>query len=416
MLRTDDALGYAVIDVETTGLRPSRHDRVIEVGIVHLDPAGAITGEWTTLVNPERDLGPQHIHGITAADVRHAPAFGEIAGSVANLLRGRIVSAHNLPFDLRFVTHEFGRLGMTTPLSDDHGVCTMSWAAHFLPDAPRTLPGCCAMADIPLNGHHDALIDARAAAELLRHYITRTGTVTPWHHLFTIASKASWGQISDTGAAWVRRGVSAERDSHFLSRILDRMPRVTQPAADSYLALLDQALIDHHISASEADALVELASDLGLQRADAERLHLDYLTALAQAALADGVVTDAERQELHLVTTLLGLPPEHADQALEQASKETHPAIARFTLEPGDLVVFTGEMDGDRQTWEARARQAGYVPHSNITKKVRLLIAADPDSLSGKARKARSYGIPIVTPDSFARMITQVGRTSPRSK
>ncbi|HCM50934.1 MAG TPA: hypothetical protein DIS91_10455, partial [Microbacterium sp.] len=27
---------------------------------------------------------------------------------------------------------------------------------------------------------------------------------------------------------------------------------------------------------------------------------------------------------------------------------------------------------------------------------VRLVVAADPDSLSGKARKARDYGIPIV--------------------
>ncbi|GII59244.1 hypothetical protein Pth03_76330 [Planotetraspora thailandica] len=77
MLRTSDALGYAVIDVETTGLRPFWHDRVVEVGIVHLDPAG----EWTTLVDPERDLGPQHIYGITAADIRHAPTFGEIAGA-----------------------------------------------------------------------------------------------------------------------------------------------------------------------------------------------------------------------------------------------------------------------------------------------------------------------------------------------
>ncbi|MEF2254696.1 BRCT domain-containing protein [Microbacterium schleiferi] len=31
-----------------------------------------------------------------------------------------------------------------------------------------------------------------------------------------------------------------------------------------------------------------------------------------------------------------------------------------------------------------------------MTKKVRLVVAADPDSLSGKAPKARDYGIPIV--------------------
>ena len=62
---TDDvagADGYAVVDVETTGLRPSWSDRVVEIGVVHLDSAGAVTGEWSTLVNPGRDLGPQQLH------------------------------------------------------------------------------------------------------------------------------------------------------------------------------------------------------------------------------------------------------------------------------------------------------------------------------------------------------------------
>ncbi|WP_198410963.1 hypothetical protein [Cryobacterium sp. TMT1-3] len=36
--------------------------------------------------------------------------------------------------------------------------------------------------------------------------------------------------------------------------------------------------------------------------------------------------------------------------------------------------------------------------------KVTLLVAADPDSLSGKARKARDYGIPIVGETAMARL------------
>ncbi|MGO4103389.1 hypothetical protein AB4Y63_05505 [Leifsonia sp. YAF41] len=32
-----------------------------------------------------------------------------------------------------------------------------------------------------------------------------------------------------------------------------------------------------------------------------------------------------------------------------------------------------------------------------MTKKVKLVVAADLDSLSGKARKARDYGIPVVS-------------------
>jgi DNA polymerase III subunit epsilon len=34
-----------------------------------------------------------------------------------------------------------------------------------------------------------------------------------------------------------------------------------------------------------------------------------------------------------------------------------------------------------------------------------VLVAADPDSMSGKARKAAQYGIPVVHPAAFLRML-----------
>ncbi|MFB4273465.1 exonuclease domain-containing protein [Nonomuraea sp. GTA35] len=399
-------LGYAVIDLETTGLRPSWHDRIVEVAVVLLDPLGRVIREWSTLVNPERDLGPQHIHGITAADVRHAPAFKDIVGTLADLLWGRALVAHNLRFDLGFLRSEFDRAGSPIPDLGAIGICTMTEAVRFLPAAPRTLAGCCAVADISLDGHHDALIDARATASLLRHYLELAHPNSPWSHLLHNATALSWPAVRRTGTAPVRRGVSVERDTHFLARILDRLPRASDTVrADPYFALLDQVLLDHHISATEADALIALAAHLDLSRADAIRLHHEYLNALAQAAKADGIVTPAERHELDLVAALLDLPPVSVDSALASGHASQHPsASGGFRLRPGDLVVFTGAMEGERETWEERARQAGYIPHANITKRVRLLIAADPDSMSGKARKARAYGIPIVTPDAFTRM------------
>lgn len=39
------------------------------------------------------------------------------------------------------------------------------------------------------------------------------------------------------------------------------------------------------------------------------------------------------------------------------------------------------------------------------------LVAADPDSLSGKERKARDYGIPVVTEDGFARLLAEYQRS-----
>ncbi|GAA3446388.1 3'-5' exonuclease [Planomonospora venezuelensis] len=352
------------------------HRRSALAGPLHGEDggAGAGTGAGTGCGGPRRKV-PERAPAPRTASQAAARARTDPAATLTTLLRGRVPVAHNLPFDLGFLSHEFQRLGVSTPLHHDLGVCTMTEATRFLPDAPRNLAGCCAVADIPLDGHHDALVDAHAAAGLLRHYLTLTGPTPPWRSLLADAARASWPGLPDTGTPWVRRGVSAERDSHFLTRILDRLPRVPEPAAaDSYLALLDQALLyqallDRHVSASEADALVRLTADLGLTRADAERLHRDYLTALAHAALADGVVTDAERQEIDLVASLLGLPGDAADEALDRASQKPSPALSRFQLNPGDLVVFTGEMDDGRETWENRARRAGYVPHPGVTKK-----------------------------------------------
>lgn len=64
--------GYAVVDVETTGLFSAGQDRIAEIAVVLVDPDGKVEDSWATLVNPGRDLGAQHIHGIRAADARHA--------------------------------------------------------------------------------------------------------------------------------------------------------------------------------------------------------------------------------------------------------------------------------------------------------------------------------------------------------
>ncbi|WP_106506154.1 exonuclease domain-containing protein [Brachybacterium timonense] len=61
--------GYTVIDLETTGFSPKKHHRVIELGVVHVSPTGQIEDEWSTLVNPGRDISNSHVHEITASHV-----------------------------------------------------------------------------------------------------------------------------------------------------------------------------------------------------------------------------------------------------------------------------------------------------------------------------------------------------------
>ncbi|MGW2090690.1 exonuclease domain-containing protein [Promicromonospora sukumoe] len=421
--------GYAVVDVETTGLFPGGHDRIAEIAIVQVDPDGQVEDTWATLVNPGRDLGPQQIHGISASDARHAPTFDDIAGLVAELLRGRTFVAHNAQFDRRFVWHAFAGTGYDVPLIAPTTLCTMRTGAQLFPTAPRSLAGACFHHGVTLDSAHEALSDARAAADLLRIYLAGGArhVVPGWDDVVELAATTPWPLIPATGAAPVRRGIASERDTHFLARLAAaRTLPITTWEKEEYLELVDRALLDRHISAREHDQLAELCAQLGIGRQEAGVLHREYLAGLAAVAWADGVLDPAEVTDFLAVAGMLEVPTTDAQRILEPptptspdttssvvaAETGSNSATSRFTLAPGDLVVFTGAMDEPRDVWERRAGAAGLVPHPAVTKKVRLVVAADPDSMSGKARKAASYGITVVSEVGFARILDGLVRST----
>ncbi|MET7750412.1 exonuclease domain-containing protein [Micromonospora sp. NPDC005367] len=398
---------YAVIDVETTGLRASWHDRVVEVAVVHVDGIGRITDEWCSLVNPDRDLGQQLIHGISAAEARRAPRFDQVAGHLAGMLRGRVLVAHNLIFDAQFLNAEYQRAGFHPPLDHTPGLCTMRLASHFLPWVGRSLHDCCRAAGLRPYEAHSALHDARAAAQLLTHYLAAAGSPPPWAAAVTAAAELTWPAIATHPVVAVQRRAAGQQEQHFLARLVDRLPRLHEPQGDAYMDMLDQALLDRHISATEADALVAAAEALGLARVDVEHLHRTYLASLAGIALEDGVLTSDERHDLDQVAGLLGLQQSDVDKALA-AGTTAIPQQRRphaFTLQTGDIVVFTGAMEPPRWEWEEEAEAAGLRVGNTVTKKTCLLVAADPDTMSGKAKKAQQYGIPIVHPTAYQKLL-----------
>jgi DNA polymerase-3 subunit epsilon len=74
-------------------------------------------------------------------------------------------------------------------------------------------------------------------------------------------------------------------------------------------------------------------------------------------------------------------------------------------------VCFTGQLSGtiggntiSRDLAETLAKNAGLMVTSNVTKKLDLLVIADPNTQSSKAKKAREYGIRILSDMVFWRM------------
>jgi DNA polymerase-3 subunit epsilon len=397
------APGFAVIDFETTGLAPGAHDRVVEVAVVHVDAHGVVEGRWDTLVNPGRDLGPQHIHRIRAADILDAPTFAQIVPRLLELLAGRVIVAHNASFDLRFLSAELDRAGVWG-MPSVTSLCTMQLAREHLPGAGRSLADCCDALDIVLDDAHRASSDAFATAQLLAAYIQASSDHETWSRALSEALGSTWPAFSGAAAEWLPRELSDGEAGgrSFLERITVKMPEYAGPAEClDYLALLDRCLIDRAISAHEAHALVALAEASGISRETCEALHLEYFDQLTEIAWGDAILTVSEAADLIQVADLLGLATGTIERALAERTPSTGQTKtatpAQFALAAGDLIVLTGDMARPRPDWEAHLVTLGFTPHGAVTKKVRLVVAADPDSLSGKARKARDYGIPIVS-------------------
>lgn len=405
--------GFAVVDVETTGLYPW-NDRVVEVAVVHVSSDGRLTGEFSTLINPGRDVGPTSIHGIRAADILQAPSFAQAAATLWQLLDGRVLVAHNVPFDSRFLEAEFNRCGVRMP--PPPLMCTMELASYYLPKLPgRNLAACCAAANITLEQWHSALDDARAAALLLTCYrAAHRQLPVSWALALQQAARASWipapGYAEFRPLTRIQQTMAAAAQRPPLADFVGRLPRGATAELDSYLDVLDRVIEDRIIDDDEIAELSALATELGLTQDGAIQAHHDYLRHLATAAWRDRIITDLEHADLLDVARLLGVPPDDALAILGQAQDTSRQSgrLWQTDLEPGARIVLTGDMSTGKEELKALAQTAGLRVTSAVSGKTALLVAADPWSQSGKAQAARQMGVRTVTEQVFLYYLEQI--------
>lgn len=405
---TDRYRGFAVVDVETTGLHPDYHHRVVELAIVSLGPDGQRETDWSTLINPERDVGATHVHGLTASDLVDAPRFADVASDVIEQLAGRVLVAHNLRFDVAFIASELSRLG--ADLGVTNGVCTLGLASRFGILGPRDLQSCCDVLGVELTDHHSALGDAITVAQILRAYAKLAGGLEPLVAADPVRD-APWPSFPGSRPPLARGAPRPPRTTlaHFVAGLPPgpELNVVDQEAAVEYLALLDRVLEDRSISAEELAALSTLATAWGLDQKDVRAMHWSYIEGVRRAAWADGRLTNEEKQDLLRVTQLLSLDAS-VSEALTAGLDAFQPSAAPLA---GITVCFTGasvcSVGGrplNRADQMRLAAEAGASVVDTLTKKVDLLVLADPASMSGKAKKAAEYGVRRVAERVFWRM------------
>lgn len=154
---------FAVVDVETAN---SDVSSICQIGIVVYEN-GRLTESWSSLVNPQTDFDWMNIfvHGIDEDMVADAPTLDELKPTLERLFTDTVVCSYSA-FDRRAIGKNYPEMVQNYPWLDIMRVARYTWREKFfnhgygLANVTETL-------GIMMDKHHDALSDAKAAAEVL---------------------------------------------------------------------------------------------------------------------------------------------------------------------------------------------------------------------------------------------------------
>ena len=411
---------FSVIDIETTGFSKS-YDRIIELAIIRINESGNVIDTYETLINPERDVGPSHIHGISASDVINAPKFDVISKQLIPIIDNSILVSHNKAFDLGFLTREFQRLDKSFP--DFYGICTLNLSKVLFPELPsRKLKILCEYLDILVENAHVAYEDCLATSQLFTKmyetYCFDYGKQN-FYESFIVGNKfiAPKKVVLNKKIKFKRSDakISKQKNDSQIKELLNRIPdtyKSSEYNISEYLNLLDRILEDRLITKEEITEIESYANIHEISSANLVKIHGEYFRRLVRFYLSDKILSNAEILDLEKVGDLLQINRDEQNMIieLEKAELDLNKQESSVNLEnfKDKSICFTGQLlskiNGviiSRETAHSLALEKGMIVRKGVTKKLDYLIVADPNTQSGKATKARKYGIKILAEPVF---------------
>jgi DNA polymerase-3 subunit epsilon len=159
-----------VLDTETTGMDPTKGDRMVEIGCIEL-VNHMPTGKGLQLyINPECEIPEDAIavHGITNEFVADKPTFSEVYSEFIDFIGkdSRLV-IHNAEFDMKFINYQLGQVGHPA-ISWSRVIDTLAMARKKFPGSPANLDALCRRFSIDNTErtYHGALLDSELLAEV----------------------------------------------------------------------------------------------------------------------------------------------------------------------------------------------------------------------------------------------------------
>ena len=161
---------FVVFDIETTGLSKET-ESITEIGAVKVVD-GKIIDRFSTFVNPERPIPAEitKLTGITNEMVADAPVITEILPRFLEFCQDAVLVAHNANFDTGFIRLNAERkcgIEVKNTVLD-----TLELSRSLLPELKKhKLDIICEQLGVSLEGHHRAVNDAEATAEVFLKFI-----------------------------------------------------------------------------------------------------------------------------------------------------------------------------------------------------------------------------------------------------
>lgn len=169
---------YVVLDIETTGTHPIRHE-IIEIGAVYIEN-GKEVKQFNQLVCPKEAIS-NYITSITGIDnemVQDAPKIEEVMPQFLEFCEDVPLIGHNIVlFDYRMLKAHANKLGYAF---EKKGLDTLTISRRMLDQLPsRKLGALCEYYHISLEHAHRAYDDAYATYELFRNLQNEFEQIAP---------------------------------------------------------------------------------------------------------------------------------------------------------------------------------------------------------------------------------------------
>jgi len=417
---------FSLIDLETTGL--FKNDRIVEISIRKVDFQGNEIEHLNTLVNPERDVGPQSIHKISALDVQNAPVFSELVGNILSIIDNSVLVGHNINgFDIKFLSREFEKAGLNFIYNEENTLDSLRFAKElkYPLKLEKLYKSIVKGSSIKKINFHNASEDTKALLNIFK-----TNDFKNWV-LRQQVTPIFFEDIPEKSKSLTTRGEGLESVSSFIEsikyseKIIDL--EFDEFNLNQYSIALQSYIEDKEVSDEEILKIQEFVSEFNISIDEARQIHKHILDTYTDIALLDSKITDEEMYKLRQISKLLGIE-NYLEESIENSSNnniknklldKTISVLplkreSNFYIEDlkGKLVCFTGDIlvvssgqEYDKDGLTSVSKNKGINISSTLNKKVDILVAQDVFSQSSKIQKAKNYGIRILDSNDFARKI-----------